>query len=217
MDKNFELINIETWPRKKQFLFFKEYEQPFFELCVNVEATPLFTYCKEHRISFFQAYMFLTIKASNRQPEFRLRIIDGQIRSYHTIGGGTTVLNPDETFSFCYFDYLENFKAFRQHAEERLEENRRDFGKLNPQDHRADLIHYSTIPWLAFTSMTHAYRIPTKDSIPKIVFGKYHEEHGKGIIPVAVKVHHALMDALHVAKFVQLLESYFNNPETSLA
>jgi chloramphenicol O-acetyltransferase type A len=35
-------------------------------------------------------------------------------------------------------------------------------------------------------------------------------------MPLSIEVHHALMDGLHVAKFVKQLQGYFNEPELNL-
>ena len=59
------------------------------------------------------------------------------------------------------------------------------------------------IPWISFTSFTHARKPAKEDSVPKIVFGKYTKKNDSVKMPVSVEVHHSLMDGIHVGKFFE--------------
>ena len=127
------------------------------------------------------------------------------------------MLNEDETFGFCYFEYKPNFSEFLPAAEASLAEYHASHTKMNPKDDRDDMLHYSVIPWVSFSSFSHARRFGTHDSVPKIVFGKYREEFDTVQLPVSVEVHHALMDGLHVGRFFAAFQKHLNEPEVSLA
>ena len=75
-----------------------------------------------------------------------------------------------------------------------------------------DLIYYSIIPWVHFTGFTHARRLGTGDSIPKIVFGKHSQKSGSRLMPVSVEVHHALLDGLDVARFYERFQALLDDP-----
>ena len=135
---------------------------------------------------------------------------------HELIDGGSTVLNEDETFSFSYFDYDPNFKKFEEKATKELERIAGQEKSVNPADERDDLIHYSMIPWISFTSFAHACISGKEDSVPKIVFGKYTEQNELIKMPVSVEVHHSLMDGIHGGKFFELFQVYLNSPEMYL-
>jgi chloramphenicol O-acetyltransferase type A len=65
-----------------------------------------------------------------------------------------------------------------------------------------NLIHYSAIPWLDFTSISHARSFSFPDSCPKISFGKMTEIDGQKSMSVSIHVHHALVDGYHVGLYV---------------
>lgn len=202
---NTEYLDIENWNRKKHFYFFREYEQPFFNLCANLEVTSLKKHCRENKISFSVALLYLSLQVANRIPEFRYRIHQNKVVIHPVLHGGSTIFNKDETFSFCYFSFSEDFSEFQKNWQEMLVKHE-ESPTLDPQENREDLIHYSILPWVSFTSVSHARRFGQEDSIPKIMFGKYfspvaNEE--KILLPVSVEVHHALMDGWHVGKFFQ--------------
>ena len=46
---------------------------------------------------------------------------------------------------------------------------------MDPQNFRDDLIYYSTVPWISFSSVSHPRKLNQEESIPKLVFGKYNE------------------------------------------
>ncbi len=76
-----------------------------------------------------------------------------------------------------------------------------------------NLIRYSVMPWFDFTSISHARRLSTPDSAPRITFGKITEANGRSTMPVSIHVHHGLADGLHVAEFVHKFEEALATPE----
>ena len=210
-------IDMTTWKRREQFHFFKEFDNPFFNICADVDVTRLLTFTRTHELSFSVAALFLSTKAANHIEEFRCRIRDAGVLVHDVIHAGSTVLLPDETFGFCYFHFSENFPTFHRDATAKLQAFVRTENKFDPHDERDDLVHYSIIPWISFSSFAHARRRRRTDSIPKIVFGKYQEVGGATRMPVSVEVHHALADGLHVGKFYALFQEYLDTPQDHLA
>ena len=76
---------------------------------------------------------------------------------------------------------------------------------LIPLPLKADLIHISVLPWLNFSAFSHAFSEGESLGIPKFVFGQF-DKH-TGTMPLAIDVHHSLMDGLHVAKFINTLQN----------
>lgn len=209
--EKYNTLNIDLWKRKEQFYFFKDYENPFFNICADVDVTKLYKDSKVNNYSFFLASLFCSIKSANLFEPFRYRIKDDQVIIYDKINLGSTVLNDDETFNFCYFNYNSDFPTFQSEAQVVLNQNK--LHRLNMDAHRSndDLIYYSVIPWVSFTSFSHARNFSVRESIPKIVFGKVTEKSDKLVMPVSVEVHHALMDGFHVGKYFELFQDTLNS------
>lgn len=205
-------LNLESWPRRQTFEYFRGYDKPYFNLCAALEAGPLVELVRsEPAVSFFLAYLYLSLRAANESEPFRYRLSEGRVLVHERIHAGTTVLLDDESFGLTYFDYTADFAGFQAAAREAMAELRvrKDF---DPQDHRTDLIHYSVLPWVSFTSFSHARNWGKEDSVPKIVFGKATERKGEWLLPVSVEVHHALMDGLHVGRYLETLQGYCSQP-----
>ncbi|MES1244892.1 MAG: CatA-like O-acetyltransferase [Acidobacteriota bacterium] len=89
-------------------------------------------------------------------------------------------------------------------------------GRMEARDDRTDLLHCSALPWVSFTSISHARNWGREDSVPKLAFGKVFEQDGRRLMPVSVEVHHALLDGLHVGRYLESLQESFLAPEALL-
>jgi len=210
-------LDIEAWPRRRHFEFFRQMERPFFNICANVDITALYRRCKEDGgPSFTIACFYLSLRAANEIECFRYRLRGDSVLVHEVIHGGSTTLRDDDTFGFSYFDYHPDFTVFARDAAAGLEKAK-ESRDLEPSTENDALIHYSVIPWVSFTSFAHAGRLARvgaedEDSVPKIVFGKYFEDRGRWWLPTSVEVHHALMDGLHVGRYFERFESLCVSP-----
>ena len=213
---SYQLIDLASWPRAQHFQFFQGMNSPYFNICCELDATRLRAYCRAEGDSLFRAYLFLALKTINEQQPFRLRLVDGEIRDYQQISVSVVELCDDETFRFNNVDYDPVFESFQANARASAEKIKQ--GPFMPTDFQGmeaalDTIHCSVIPWLSFTSFSHARNLAEIDSVPKVVFGKVREQHGRQLMPISVEVHHGLMDGLHVGRFVERLQALFDAPE----
>lgn len=83
---------------------------------------------------------------------------------------------------------------------------------FEPREEQNALLHFTTLPWLHFTSFSHARNWGREDSVPKLAFGRLQADGGRLWLPVSVEVHHALMDGLHLGRYVQALEAAMAEP-----
>lgn len=201
-------LNIETWSRKPQYDFFKSYEDPFFNLTANLEVTNLYAYCKQHKLSFSLACIFVAIKTINEIPEFKLRIKNGKVVQFDSVPIGSTVLNDDNTFSFCDFPYVNSISEFDATGK-RIIQKHKEGVTFDPQENEVQMVHCSTLPWISFTGFKHARKgDEVGKGIPKIIFGKWFEDNELKKIPFSVEVHHALMDGYHVALLFEKMQQF---------
>lgn len=203
-------LDVDNWARKDQFHFFKNFEEPFFGVCVSVDCTRAYRQAKERGVSFFLYYLHGSLVAANETEPFRYRIAEGEVLVYDRVHASATINRPNGTFGFSYIDYYPGFAGFVAAAQVEIERVQNSTG-LIPSGAGENVIHYSAIPWLNFTGLSHARRFAFPDSCPKISFGKVTETAGRLQMPVSIHAHHALMDGYHVGQYVdrfqELLES----------
>jgi len=216
-DPTHRYIDTETWSRRDLFRLFKDYDNPSFNICAELDATSLLDFARSRRLSFFVAYHYLSTKAANELEPFRYRLRGGRVLVHERVDAGAVLLLADESFTFVYFDFTEDFTAFHESAAAIVERARTEPPGLDARAERDDLIYHSVIPWVSFTSISHARDSRRQSGIPKIAFGKYREAGGRVLMPVSVEVHHALMDGLHVGRYFERLQSYFEDPASALS
>lgn len=205
-------INLESWKRKSTFEFFRNFENPFFNITAPLDCTILYQFCKSNNLSFSLTSLFYSVQAANEVPEFRLRLIDEKLVEFDKIHATQTILNEDETFSFCYFEQLNDVFEYNKAGKKAIEYYKK-LKTFDVEADRLDLIYYSTIPWVSFTSFKNATRLDYSQTVPRIIFGKLFEENGKMKLPHSVEVHHSMMDGIHVGKYFNLLQKKFDNPK----
>lgn len=203
------ILDLEQWPRHDHFNFFRQFDEPFFGVTVQIDCTKAYAKTKEKSVSFFLYYLHKSLAAANQTEPFRYRIVNNQVAVYDQVNASPTINRPDGTFGFAYLDYHEQFDLFHEQAKKVIEVVQNSKG-LVPALSGENVIHYSSIPWLNFTSLSHARSFSNNDSIPKISFGKMMEENDKRTMPISIHVHHALMDGYHVGMFVELFQKLMN-------
>lgn len=197
-------LHLDSWNRKEHFHFFANMDESYFGIVVEVNVTKAYAKAKALGISFFQYYLYQSLKAANQVENFRYRIESENVFCYDAVHASATIGREDGTFGFSFIEYTDDFQTFIQNTNAEIVAVQQTSGlRFNEDARRIDCIHYSAIPWLRFTSLTHARSFAYRDSAPKISFGKYHREGDKMSLPVAIYVHHGLMDAYHVGQFVE--------------
>ena len=210
-----EYLDLTHWARRDLFEFFRGYDNPYFNICTRLDVTRLLSLVHDRPgVSVSLAYHYFALRIANEIEPFRYRLRDSKVIVHDVIHGGTTVLLPNESFSYAYFDYQDDFDTFLFAAGHSIKKVQAE-GSLKPTM-RDDLIYFTTLPWVSFTSFAHARTRGRGDSVPRIAFGKFARENDRMMLPISVEVHHALMDGLHAGRFLIRLEEVLMAPEAYL-
>ena len=211
----FKHLDLETWSRRRHFEFFRNSDDPFFNLCTEVDVTRLVEKVSSlTHGSFFLASLWISTRAANETESFRYRLEGDSILVFDSVDCGSTILREDETFGFGYFRYTTDYSQFASEGAREIARVRSETGDLRERTDSLAMIYYSVIPWVSFSSFSHARNRGERDSIPRIVFGRHHPDHGRRMMPISVEVHHALMDGLHVARYLERMQDYLNDAES---
>ncbi|WP_093668472.1 chloramphenicol acetyltransferase [Tenacibaculum sp. MAR_2009_124] len=203
-------IDIDTWNRKEVFNFFKDFNEPFYGLTVDIDCTIAYDFCKKNNISFFLFYLHRSLLAANKIENFKYRIIGGEVYVYDKVNASPTINRPNGTFGFSYMSYHQEFSEFEKEAKLEIERVQAT-NTLIPATSGENVIHYSSIPWIKFTSLSHARHFEFEDSCPKITFGKMTDRGSKKEMPMSVHAHHALLDGSHIGQYIDLFQEFLNN------
>ena len=248
-EKPAHFLDLTQWPRRATFDFFRSFAQPFFSVCTRVDVAALKPALAQidnsgHTATLTLACHYLALQLANRMAPFRYRLMDGldglnglngRVRVMAAVHASTTVLRADDSFGFAYLRHDSDYSRFAAHGAVALAAARVAEPAFVPRLGDMALLHFTTLPWLHFTSFAHARqaagpsagasaapsaalsagRSGAADSVPKIAFGRIDADPAGGPqrwLPLQVDVHHALMDGVHVGRFVQAFEAAMRDP-----
>ncbi|MFC6439905.1 CatA-like O-acetyltransferase [Bowmanella sp. JS7-9] len=205
---SFDNIDLHNWPRAQHFDFFSRFASPGFQLIVPLKLHGLADKAKQQQIPFSAALLYALQQAILDYAPMRMRLVDGKPVTFHGNHISSVVLADDQTFRFAYLPQTDGFDAFCTMYKAAVERAKQlpfyseDFAY---NEGRADVVYVSTLPWHNFSGFRHAeFNTHNAQGIPRFVFGK--QDCTQDTLPLAIDVHHGLMDGLHVHEFVQVFE-----------
>ncbi len=211
-------LDLDDWPRRAAFDFFRSFDIPCFNICTRVDVARLKQAVREGGVgSLSLAYHFIAIRLANEIAPFRYRLEGDRVRVHAQVHGSTTVLREDDSFGFATLEHQHSFAAFAAQGALAIAQARQRGAPFDPDEQGTATLHMTTLPWLHFSSYSNARQWGPQDSIPKIAFGRIDADGDRLWMPLSVEVHHALMDGLHVGRFVEGFEAALRDPQAWLA
>jgi len=199
-------LDVASWARWQHFELFRAFDNPFFSVCVDVDATAAWESSRgAGSPSFYVLTLFHSLCAANAIEAFRMRLRGDRVWVHESVRASATVLRDDETFGFGIFPPATGFAEFNAHAIPEMARARQPRELEIPRPGEDDLVYHSSLPWMRFTAFSNALN-GGKDSVPRVVFGKCEQRGDRWLMPVAVEVHHALVDGLDVARYLDFLQ-----------
>ena len=200
-------LDLDSWPRRAAFDYFSRFDKPYFNVCTRIDMAALKVAVAGSGGGISLACSYLALRLANASEPFRLRLESGRVRVYDSVQGSTTVLRDDESIAFAYLDLGTDWHGFVASAGASIAAARDPQSRFDPRLDDPALIHLTTLPWVHFTSFSHARNWGREDSVPKLAFGRLAAEGDRLWMPLSVEVHHGLMDGLHVGRFIEAFEA----------
>jgi len=197
-------VDLTDWKRREHFELYRRFANPFFNVCVELDVSDVWQRTRAAGgPSFFLVSVFSALRAANAVEAFRTRIRGDRVWIHDQVSITPTVLRPDQTFAFVRLDPAPTYTEFEKASAIAV----RAAGEIKPlvTDPPDDVVYQTTLPWIRFTSFSNALK-GDGDSVPRIAFGKCSEERGRWKLPVSVEVHHAVVDGIDVASFLEELQ-----------
>lgn len=188
---------------------FRKMRHPSFSVTANVDVTGLRERAARHGATPWLAYHHAALEAANEIDAFRQTLMGDGVFEYAQVHASTTVLRDDGSFGIVNLLRGQDLASFAAAARPRAAQAKLAQGGLFSDSDALPpgaVLHLTTLPWLAFTSFTHARG--EGDDRPKIAFGRMTAQGGGQVMPVAVDVHHALVDGVHVGRFFERLQAH---------
>ncbi|MGB0837341.1 MAG: CatA-like O-acetyltransferase [Flavobacteriaceae bacterium] len=202
------IVNLDTWSRKEHFEFFNAMENPYWGLVATVDLSQAMEIIKPQNNSIYTFYLHQILKTVNEIEELKFRIENEQVVKYDQINVSPANLRPDKSFGFSYVDFDMDYARFDKNLKQETQEVNKTQGlNFTTNALRQDVIHFSALPWIHFTSLSHATSSAPNQSVPRISVGKIVNHK----LPISIEVHHGFVDGYHIGLFFQKLQDNLNH------
>lgn len=205
---NYKVIDKETYYRKGVFRHFTEDCKCSVSMTARIDVTDLAACSGQTGTKFYLNFLYLLSKVLNSREDYRMGYLwqTDALVCYDVIHPIQYVFHEDtETCTLVYSEYDPDYATFYAAALRDLEaaKKTRDYG-LDAANH-PNWFDASYIPWLSYDAM-HLELPDGYLHFPPIVnWGKYREENGRLLMPVTVRLNHAIADGYLVANVFRLL------------
>ena len=206
---DYRIIDRESYYRKGVFRHFSEDCKCSTSMTARIDVTDLVEYSQKTKTKFYINFLYILTKVMNSREDYRMGYLwqTEELVCYDVINPTQYVFHDDtETFTLVYTEYCEDYAAFYANALQDVEtaKKTREYG-LDMENH-PNWFDASCIPWLSYDSL----HIELPDGYlffaPIVNWGKYRRENGRLVMPVTVRLNHAIADGYLVANVYRLLQ-----------
>ncbi|QLY69540.1 type A chloramphenicol O-acetyltransferase [Citrobacter freundii] len=205
-------VDLSCWARKEHFEVFQTFAQSTINQTVLLDITSLLKHIKEVGWKFYPTIIFLLSKVVNRHTEFRMAIKDNELVIWNEVHPSYTIFhNETETFSSLWSHYDGNIHHFQHVYAEDMARYGNNLSYWPKGESLENIFFVSAIPWVSFTSFNINVANMQNFFSPMFTIGKYYNQDGKVMLPLAVQVHHSVCDGFHVARLINELQEISDN------
>ena len=208
MNCNYKVVDKDSYYRKGVFRHFSEDCKCSVSMTARIDVTELVIHSRKTNTKFYLNFLYLLSKVMNSREDYRMGYLwqTDELICYDTVNPTQYVFHDDtETCTPVYTEYSENYAVFYSNAYADLERAKktREYG-LDSVNH-PNWFDASYISWLSYDSLNIELPDGYLFFAPIINWGKYREENGKLVMPVSVRLNHAIADGYLVANVFRLL------------
>ena len=210
---NYKVIDKDKYYRKGAYRRFTEDCKCSVSMTARVDVTELVKYSKETNTKFYINFLFILSKVLNSRDDYKMDYWynTDELICYDVIHPTHYVFHEDtETCTPVYSEYSEDYETFYKNALNDTEKAKetREFG-LDDMNH-PNWFDASYISWLSYDSLNVELPDGYLYFAPIVNWGKYREENSRLVMPVTVRLNHAVADGFLVANVFRLLEKEIN-------
>ncbi|MBQ3904916.1 MAG: chloramphenicol acetyltransferase [Eubacterium sp.] len=210
---NYKVIDKDKYYRKGAYRRFTEDCKCSVSMTARVDVTELVKYSKETNTKFYINFLFILSKVLNSRDDYKMdyRYNTDELICYDVIHPTHYVFHEDtETCTPVYSEYSEDYETFYKNALNDTEKAKetREFG-LDDMNH-PNWFDASYISWLSYDSLNVELPDGYLYFAPIVNWGKYREENSRLVMPVTVRLNHAVADGFLVANVFRLMEKEIN-------
>ena len=207
----FQKIDYDTWPRRPYFEHYHRDVPCWYSVTADVDITALLRHLRAEGLRFYPAIIYGIARMVNADPALRTAMDGtGAIGVYDRVDPTYTVFHKDdETFSVLWTAYRTDLAGFCRD----WEADRARYGDIHaiearPPEVGQGLFNISAVPGVSFRALHLELPEANDYLLPIFTLGRYREENGRTLLPLAVQVHHGVADGFHVGRLFTRLQAW---------
>ena len=206
---NYRIIDRETYYRKGVYRHFTEDCKCSTSMTARIDVTELVKHSKATGTKFYINFLYLLTKVINTRDDYRMQYLwqTDELICYDVVNPIQYVFHEDtETCTPVYTTYYENYEEFYKNALSDVESAKNTREYLLDSANHPNWFDASYVSWLSYDSLNVELPDGYIYLLPIINWGKYREENGRLMMPLTVRLNHAVADGYLVANVFRLLE-----------
>ena len=206
---NYKVIDLEKYYRKGVYRHFSEDCKCSVSMTARIDVTDLVTFSKKTDTKFYLNFLYLLSKTLNSRDDYKMNYLwqTNELVCYDVINPTQYVFHEDtETCTPVYTNYSEDYEEFYKNALSDLESAKNTREYLLDAANHPNWFDASYVSWLSYDSLNVELPDGYLYFLPIINWGKYREENGRLMMPVTVRMNHAIADGYLVANVYRLLD-----------
>ena len=207
---NYKIIDKEKYYRKGVYRHFTEDCKCSTSMTARLDVTELVEFSKKTNTKFYINFLYLLSRVLNSRDDYRMGYIwqEDKLICYDVINPIQYVFHDDtETCTPVYTNYYEDYKAFYDNAMKDVESAKQTREYALDAANHPNWFDASYISWLSYDSLNIELPDGYLYFLPIVNWGKYREENGRLMMPLTVRLNHAIADGFLVANVYRLLQS----------
>ena len=206
---NYRIIDRETYYRKGVFRHFSEDCKCSVSMTARLDVTGLVARSRREGTRFYLDFLYLLSKVLNSRDDYRMGYLwqTDELICWDVIHPTQYVFHEDtETCTPVYSTYCEDYGTFYANALRDLEAAKKSRDYALDAEHHPNWFDASYISWLSYDSLNVELPDGYLYFAPIVNWGRYREENGRLMMPLSVRMNHAVADGFLIANVFRLLQ-----------
>jgi len=205
---HYRVVDKEKYYRKGVFEYFSKGAKCSTSMTSRIDVTDLVAYSKKTGTKFYLNFLYLLSKVMNSRDDYKMGYLwkSEELICYDQVNPTQYVFHEDtETCSPVYSVYDPDYQVFYEAAEKDIAEAKKTREYKVDETNHPNWFDASYLSWESYDS----FNVELPDGylyFPPIVnWGRYREENGRLMMPVSIRMNHAIADGYLVSLVYKLL------------
>ena len=220
---NYRTVDKNTYYRKDIYRRFTEDCKCSTSMTARIDVTDFAEYSKKTKTKFYINFLYILTKVLNSRDDYKMDYWykTDELVCYDVINPTHYVFREEtETCTPVYSEYCEDYETFYRNVLNDIEKAKISNEPAVFDESHPNWFDASYLPWISYDSLHMELPDGYLYFPPVVHWGKYREENGRLMMPVTVRLNHAIADGYLIAKVFDLLykemENFVGRKESNL-